>query len=51
VVVLLFHSVLRFTYVELFLVRFLVPYAPVAGVLCFFSTGVPAVFLREGYAE
>jgi hypothetical protein len=47
-VVLLFHSALRFTHLELFLVKVLVPYSPV---LCFFfSPGAPAVFLKEGYA-
>jgi hypothetical protein len=52
VVVLLFYSALRFTHLELFLVRILVPYAPVVGVFVFFffPPGTPAVFVREGYA-
>jgi hypothetical protein len=35
---------------ELFLVMVLISCAPVVGVLSFFSSGAPAVFLREGYA-
>jgi hypothetical protein len=35
---------------ELFLVMVLIHCASVVGVLRFFSSGAPAVFLREGYA-
>jgi hypothetical protein len=49
-VVLLFHSALRFLHLKLFLVRVLIPCAPVVGVLTFISPGAPAVFLREGCA-
>jgi hypothetical protein len=42
-----FHSALRFTHPELFLVRILIPCDPVGRVLRFFySPGDPAVFLR-----
>jgi hypothetical protein len=37
-------------HLELFLLRVLIPCAPVIGVLRVFSPGAPAVFLREGYA-
>jgi hypothetical protein len=49
VIFLLFHSVLRFTHLELVLVRVLISYIPVVGVLRCFSPGTPALFLREGY--
>jgi hypothetical protein len=49
VVVLLFHSALRFAHLVLFLFKVLIPCAPVVGVLTFFQ-GAPAVFLREGNA-
>jgi hypothetical protein len=44
---LLFHSVLRFTHLELVLVRVLIPCVPVVGVLSFFLLDL----LREGYAR
>jgi hypothetical protein len=37
-------------HLEMSLVRVLIPYAPVVGVMSFLSPGAPAVFLREGYA-
>jgi hypothetical protein len=41
-------AALRFTHLELFLVRILITYAPIVGVFSFFSPGAPTVFLREG---
>jgi hypothetical protein len=40
---------LRFTHLELFLVRVLIPCVLVVGVLSFLA-GAPAEFFREGYA-
>jgi hypothetical protein len=47
VVVLLFHSVLRFIHLELFLVRILILCVPVVGVLSFFS-GTSSSILQRG---
>jgi hypothetical protein len=37
-------------HLELFFVSVLIPYAPIVGVLRFFSPGAPAGFVREEYA-
>jgi hypothetical protein len=49
-VFLLFHSVLRFMHLKLFLVMVLISCAPVVGVLSFFPPGAPAMFFRGEYA-